>query len=221
MLCCLDDTVKSDGEELFANVHVARCVGGKQSCGDVVLIDHTVCDEVLMDALDELFQFIRTVGITHEAVHVDGDDLCTACNDATRTEGVAEGVVGKFVAEAAAGGKAIYAVRHIDKEAVSFLHLPCAVPHEFCVGETILRGEEAGGEHREGQEFLVTLPPKPLHEEDLQFTSGLHIDLCSVGVVKATEHFLHVGTVENADIPEHALISSGTGGLVECVDDAL
>lgn len=154
-------------------------------------------------------------------MHIDGDNLCTACDDATRAEGVAEGVVGEFVAETAAGRKAVDAVAHIDKEAVSFLHLPCTVPHEFCVGEAVLRGKEAGGEDGEGQEFLVTLPPKPLHEEDLQFTGGLHIDLCAVGVVEATEHFLHVGAVKDADVPKDALISSGTGGLVEGVDDAL
>ena len=154
-------------------------------------------------------------------MHIDGDDLCTACDDAARAEGVAEGVVGKLVAEAATGRKAVYAVRHIDKEAVSLLHLPCTVPHEFCVGEAVLCREEAGGENREGQEFLVTLPPKPLHEEDLQFTSGLHINLCAVGVVKAAEHFLHVGTVKDADIPEHGLIAPCAGGLVEGVDDAL
>lgn len=64
MLCRLDDTVQSDGEELFTDVHVARCVGGEQSCGDVVLVNHTMRDEVLVDALDELFQSIRTGGIT-------------------------------------------------------------------------------------------------------------------------------------------------------------
>ena len=84
-------------------------------------------------------------------MHVDGDNLRTACDDAARAKCVAEGVVGKFVPKAAAGGKAVYAVRHIDKEAVPFLHLSRTVVAEVLIGESFLRGEEAGGEDGEGE----------------------------------------------------------------------
>ena len=159
--------------------------------------------------------------LLHEAVHVDGDNLCTSCDDATRAEGVTEGVVGKLVPKTAAGGKAVDAVRHIDKEAVSFLHLPCAVSHKFRVSKALLCGEEADGKNGEGEQLLVSFLPEPLHKEQLKFARGLHIDLRPVGVVEAPEHFLHVGTVKDADVPEYGLISTRTGGLVERIDDAL
>ena len=63
--------------------------------------------------------------------------------------------------------------------------------------------------------------PEPLHEVKLQGADALHIDLCAVGVVESPEHFLHVGFVKDADVPEYGLIAACGGGLVECVNDAL
>ena len=164
-----------------------------------------MCDEVLVDAIDDAPK-VTCLCITHEAVHIDGDDLCTACDDAARTEGVAKSVVGKLVAETAAGRKTVYAVRHIDKEAVSFLHLSRTVVAEVLIGESFLRGEEAGGEDREGQKFPLPLLAEPLHEEELQVPRTHHVNLCAVGVIEAAEHFCHVGAVEDADVPKDGLI---------------
>ena len=159
IFCRLHNTVQSDGEELFVDVHVASCVSGEQSSFDIILIHHTGGYEIKVHISNHRLKGIEGKScnvpmhdiLLHEAVHVDGDNLCTSCDDAARAEGVTKGVVSKLVAKAAAGGKAVHAVTHIDKKAVSLAHLLCTVVAELRVGKAILCGKEARCENWKGE----------------------------------------------------------------------
>ena len=105
--------VDADGEELFVEADVAGVVYGEHAGCEVVFHEFAVGELVAVDFADF---FGEVAAVLFEAVHVDGDDVDGAGGDAACAQGVGEGAVFYFVAQAAAGGKRVGVVGEVDEE---------------------------------------------------------------------------------------------------------
>lgn len=104
-----DKAIDADGEVLFLHGDKARVIDGKHAAIEEVAHDFVVGHKVFVD-LARLFAdgfgdvLAIADGVLHKAVDVHGDDGLGAGRDAARAKGVGEGIVLKFVAEAAVVG---------------------------------------------------------------------------------------------------------------------
>ena len=157
-----------------------------------------------------------------QTIQVDGNDLRGTCHDTACTKTVAEGIVCKFIAEAATRGKGIYRIRHIDKKAVSFAHLLCTEIHKLLVNKSTLTvRKDTCGKYRIRQKFFVSLLAEPLHEEFLKFHKTIHVRLSTIWIVEVAKHLLHVRAVEYRDVPENTLVTTGRRRLIQAIDNTL
>ena len=221
----LDPTVDAEGEGLARDVDIAGVEEGQHAVGlqvlEVLVVGQLHLVAEVDDVGEELLVVLAVVdGILYAAVEVDGEHALAARADAAGAEGVAEAVVGDFVAQTAAAAERVGVVADVGEEGVPFgIHpggeLGHVLIHEVAV-LVIQQGHRLDGE---GEDGLGTLVVEPAHETFLQPAEAVPIGSAAVGETELAEKALEVGFVVIGDVPEHRLVVAGAGGLVERVDN--
>ena len=153
----LDQTVDADGEVLARDVDIAGVEEGQHAVGlqvlEVLVVGQLHLVAEVDDVGEELLVVLAVVdGILYAAVEVDGEHALAARADAAGAEGVAEAVVGDFVAQAAAAAERVGVVADVGEEGVPFgIHLGGEVG-PFLVAAVSILAEQGHRLDREGEQ---------------------------------------------------------------------
>ncbi len=222
----LYQTIHADGQILTADVDIAG-VEQRQHAALLQLLQVLVVRQLhLVHQVDDLFDIslIRDIvaySVLDSAVEVDGQYRFRTRRHTTRSQRVAEAVVGDLVTQTAAAGERVGIVAHVGEERVTGrIHL-CGEVAVLLVLDVAVLGQQRHCLYREGQDATGALLVEPAHETTLQPVEAVPVRLFAVGEVEIAEERLEIVAVVVADIPEHRLVVTRTGGLVQAVHHLL
>ena len=210
--------VDADGEELFVQRDEACIVNGQHSGGLVFFHQFAVGVLVFVDFGD----FGGKVApVLFQPVHVDGDDVDGTGRHAARAEGVAESAVFDGVTQTAAGSQRVGIIGKINEEGIAFRQLFRHFVGKHGVFAFAAVGQHRGGHDGESQNGFGAFLIEPFEEEVLQLRHARPHRFAEIGEDEIAEHRVEIVLIVNGNIPEYALITARSSGLVDAVHHLL